>query len=196
MVLVMDSGYDAGMSLYTDTLNKLTISRADVVKALHTLLPPDAVLHTPEDTRPYECDGLSAYRQTPWVVALPQTVHEVQEILRFCYAHQLPVIVRGAGTGLSGGALPRDKCLLLSLAKFNRILEIDPLNRTARVQPGVRNLAISEAAKAYGLYYAPDPSSQIACSIGGNVAENSGGDGCDDGPLPTPQPDIPRACAG
>jgi len=166
------------MAIYTDTINKPTVLRKELVRALQTLLPQEAVLYREEDTRPYECDGLSAYRQTPWVVALPQTVHEVQEILRYCHEAAVPVIARGAGTGLSGGALPRPECLVLSLAKFNRILEIDPLNRTARVQPGVRNLAISEAAKAYGLYYAPDPSSQIACSIGGNVAENSGGVHC------------------
>ncbi|MBI1422871.1 MAG: FAD-binding protein [Gammaproteobacteria bacterium] len=166
------------MAMYIDTLKKPTIPREAVVKALLSLLPDDAVLYNAEDTRPYECDGLSAYRQTPWVVALPQTVHEVQEILRYCHENRIPVIARGAGTGLSGGALPRDNCLVLSLAKFNRILDIDPLNRTARVQPGVRNLAISEAVKQHGLYYAPDPSSQIACTIGGNVAENSGGVHC------------------
>ena len=172
------SEYDAAMKTYADRLQKPAVSQADVVRALQSLLPRDAVLHTREETQPYECDGLSAYRQTPWVVALPESVHEVQEILRYCHEHAIPVIARGAGTGLSGGALPRDNCLVLSLAKFNRILDIDPLNRTARVQPGVRNLAISEAAKPFGLYYAPDPSSQIACTIGGNVAENSGGVHC------------------
>lgn len=166
------------MTIYTDRLKKPAVLRKELVRALQTLLPKEAVLYLEEDTRPYECDGLSAYRQTPWVVALPQTVDEVREILRYCHEADIPVIARGAGTGLSGGALPRPNCLVLSLAKFNRILEMDPLNRTARVQPGVRNLAISEAAKAHGLYYAPDPSSQIACSIGGNVAENSGGVHC------------------
>jgi glycolate oxidase len=178
VVLAAESGYDAGMKMYAEHRSKPSVSRAEVVRALQSLLPADAVLHAQEDTRPYECDGLSAYRQTPWVVALPPRVEEVQEILRYCHEYNIPVIARGAGTGLSGGALPRDNCLLLSLAKFNRILDIDPLNRTARVQPGVRNLAISEAAKQFGLYYAPDPSSQIACSIGGNVAENSGGVHC------------------
>jgi glycolate oxidase len=176
--LIADSGYDADMNTHAESTGKPTVSRKEVVRALQSLLPREAVLYDPEDTRPYECDGLSAYRQTPWVVALPETVAQVQTILRYCHEYAIPVIARGAGTGLSGGALPGKNCLLLSLAKFNRILEIDRLNRTARVQPGVRNLAISEAARAYGLYYAPDPSSQIACSIGGNVAENSGGVHC------------------
>ena len=136
------------------------------------------ILSDPEDLRPYECDGLSAYRALPLVVCLPETVEQVRDILRTCYRANVPVVARGAGTGLSGGALPLTNGVLLSLAKFKRILEIDPLNRIARVQPGVRNLAISEAAAPYGLYYAPDPSSQIACSIGGNVAENSGGVHC------------------
>ncbi len=128
--------------------------------------------------RPFECDGLAVYRQLPMVVALPETVAQVQSILRLCHAHGVPVVARGAGTGLSGGALPLADGLLLSLAKFNRILNIDVHNAMATVQPGVRNLAISEAAAAYGMYYAPDPSSQIACTIGGNVAENSGGVHC------------------
>ncbi len=152
--------------------------RSGLIAALREILPPDAVLYDPEDLRPYECDGLSAYRQLPMVVVLPSTVGEVQAVMRLCHGHGVPVIARGAGTGLSGGALPRGDALLLSLAKLNRILDIDPANRTARVQPGVRNLAISEAAKPHGLYYAPDPSSQIACTIGGNVAENSGGVHC------------------
>lgn len=141
-------------------------------------LPAEAILWRAEDLRPYECDGLSAYRQVPWLVVLPETVEQVQAILRLCHAHRIPVVARGAGTGLSGGALPLENGVLVSLARFNRIIEIDPLNRVARVQPGVRNLAISEAAAAYGLFYAPDPSSQIACTIGGNVAENSGGVHC------------------
>lgn len=150
----------------------------ELVTRLRTFLPPEAVLHEKEDLRPYECDGLSAYRQTPMIVALPQTEDEVAQILRICHASKIPVVARGAGTGLSGGALPHAEGVLLSLAKLKRILELDPVARTARVQPGVRNLAISEAAANYGLYYAPDPSSQIACSIGGNVAENSGGVHC------------------
>ncbi|SFO07199.1 FAD-linked oxidase C-terminal domain-containing protein [Nitrosospira briensis] len=149
-----------------------------LVASLRAFLPPEAVLHEKEDMRPYECDGLSAYRQTPMIVALPQTEEEVARILRICHAAKVPVVARGAGTGLSGGALPHAEGVLLSLAKLKQILELDPAARTARVQPGVRNLAISEAAAQYGLYYAPDPSSQIACSIGGNVAENSGGVHC------------------
>src|SRR5690349_2836609 len=145
---------------------------------LRTVLPSNAVLHDTEDTRPYECDGLSAYRQLPMIVALPQNEEEVIEVLRICHASEVPVVARGAGTGLSGGALPHPEGVLLSLAKLKRILKIDPTARTAQVQPGVRNLAISEAAAPYDLYYAPDPSSQIACSIGGNVAENSGGVHC------------------
>jgi glycolate oxidase len=150
----------------------------EIVKKLRTFLPAESVLHETEDVRPYECDGLSAYRQTPMLVVLPRTEDEVAEILKACHALQIPVVARGAGTGLSGGALPHPQGVLLSLAKLKNILEIDPAARTARVQPGVRNLAISEAAAPYGLYYAPDPSSQIACSIGGNVAENSGGVHC------------------
>jgi glycolate oxidase len=136
------------------------------------------VLHEAEDLHPYECDGLSAYRQLPLAVALPGQVEEVQAILRLCQRLGVPVVARGAGTGLSGGALPHADGLLLSLARLKSILHIDPLARTARVQPGVRNLAISEAARPHGLYYAPDPSSQIACTIGGNVAENAGGVHC------------------
>jgi glycolate oxidase len=141
-------------------------------------LPGAAILTEPEDTRPYECDGLSVYRQTPGAVVLPEDEAQIVAILQACYAAKIPVIARGAGTGLSGGALPRADAVLLSLAKFTRIVALDPATRTAVVQPGVCNAAISEAAAAYGLYYAPDPSSQIACSIGGNVAENSGGVHC------------------
>ena len=136
------------------------------------------MLYEEEDTRPYECDGLTAYRQLPMVVALPETEAQVQRILSTCSSMKVPVVPRGAGTGLSGGALPPGDGVLLSMAKFMRVLRVDPRNRVAVVQPGVRNAAISEAAAPYGLYYAPDPSSQIACSIGGNVAENSGGVHC------------------
>lgn len=149
-----------------------------IAAALSALLPAGCVLYREEDTRPYECDGLAAYRQLPMVVALPETEMQVQQVLRVCSALQVPVIARGAGTGLSGGAMPRVDGVVLGLAKFNKILVVDAYARTARVQPGVRNLAISEAAAPYGLYYAPDPSSQIACTIGGNVAENSGGVHC------------------
>jgi len=145
---------------------------------LHKILPVESVLHQAEDLRPYECDGLSAYQQVPMVVVLPETIKQIEDILSFCTHQKIPVVARGAGTGLSGGALPLENGILMSLAKFNRIQNIDIDNRTARVQPGVRNLAISEAASSHGLYYAPDPSSQIACSIGGNVAENAGGVHC------------------
>ena len=149
-----------------------------VVAALREFMRPEQVLFDSEDTLPYECDGLSAYRQVPMVVALPNTENQVARILKTCHAMDVPVVPRGAGTGLSGGALPMGDGVLLVLAKFNKILSVDHLARTMRVQPGVRNAAISEAVAHLGLYYAPDPSSQIACSIGGNVAENSGGVHC------------------
>ncbi len=150
----------------------------EVVAALRAFMPEHAVLHRDEETRPYECDGLSAYRQLPMVVALPETEEQVVRVLRTCHRMKVPVVPRGAGTGLSGGALPSAEGVLLGMAKFNRILSVDPQARIARVQPGVRNAAISEAAAAHKLYYAPDPSSQIACTIGGNIAENSGGLHC------------------
>jgi len=152
--------------------------QAEVVAALARHVPAHALLWNAEDTTPYECDGLTAYRQRPLVVCLPETEAQVQAVLRACHAIQVPVIARGAGTGLSGGALPHPMGVTLSLAKFNKILQVDAASRTAVVQCGVRNLAISEAAAPFGLYYAPDPSSQIACTIGGNVAENSGGVHC------------------
>ena len=154
------------------------LRQAEVAGRLRELLPAGAVLHAEEDTRAYECDGLSAYRQLPMVVALPSSEDEVCAVLRACRELKVPVVARGAGTGLSGGALPRGDGVLLSLARMRRIVALEPLARTARVQPGVTNLAISEAAAPYGLFYAPDPSSQIACTIGGNVAENSGGVHC------------------
>ncbi len=149
-----------------------------VVRALQAVLPGHALLWNAEDTTPYECDGLTAYRERPLVVALPETYAEVQAVLKACHALDVPVVARGAGTGLSGGAMPHRLGVTLSLAKFNKILKVDAASRTAVVQGGVRNLAISEAAAPHGLYYAPDPSSQIACTIGGNVAENSGGVHC------------------
>jgi glycolate oxidase len=152
--------------------------QAQVVKGLEAHLPSHALLWQNEDTTPFECDGLTAYRQRPLVVALPETLAQVQAVLRTCHALGVPVVARGAGTGLSGGAMPHQLGVTLSLAKFNQILKIDPAARTAVVQCGVRNLAISEAVSKFGLYYAPDPSSQIACTIGGNVAENSGGVHC------------------
>ncbi len=152
--------------------------QAEVVAALGSALPAHALLWQREDTVPYECDGLTAYREQPLVVALPESEDQVAAVLRICHRLRVPVVARGAGTGLSGGALPHALGVTLSLAKFNRIVAIDRVARTATVQCGVRNLAISEAAAPYGLFYAPDPSSQIACSIGGNVAENSGGVHC------------------
>ncbi|MDO9106695.1 MAG: FAD-linked oxidase C-terminal domain-containing protein [Methylovulum sp.] len=149
-----------------------------LVNELKTCLPDSAIIAEPEALRPYECDGLSAYRCLPWLVVLPATVAQVQHCVRCCYRHGVPIVARGAGTGLAGGALPLDNGVLLSLVRLNRILDIDSANRLARVEPGVRNLAISQAAASHGLYYAPDPSSQIACTIGGNVAENSGGVHC------------------
>ena len=149
-----------------------------LVRDLRTIVPERAVLSTREELAPYECDGLAVYRTLPLAVVLPETEQQVAAVLKACRRQNVPVVARGAGTGLSGGAMPHDQGIVLSLAKFNRILSIDALARTARVQPGVRNLAISEAAAPYGLYFAPDPSSQIACTIGGNVAENSGGVHC------------------
>ncbi len=161
---------------------QFSIERADrqalVVRQLQTVVPQHALLWNNEDTTPYECDGLTAYRQRPLVVVLPETYAQVQAVLKACHALDVPVVARGAGTGLSGGAMPHKLGVTLSLAKFNKILKLDATSRTAVVQGGVRNLAISEAAAPHGLYYAPDPSSQIACTIGGNVAENSGGVHC------------------
>ena len=144
----------------------------------YQILSKEAVLTKKEQLSPYECDALTAYRELPLVAVLPKNIDEVTAIVKICRELNVPVVARGAGTSLSGGALPHKEGVLLNLAKLNKILEINPDNRTARVQPGVRNLAITEAAKPYGLYYAPDPSSQIACTIGGNIAENSGGVHC------------------
>jgi glycolate oxidase len=152
--------------------------QAEVVAALTEVLPRGAILFRHEDTAPYECDALTAYRASPMVVVLPETENQVAAVLKVCHGMGVPIIARGAGTGLSGGALPHHRGVILSLAKFNKILKIDPAACMAVVQCGVRNAAISEAAACYGLYYAPDPSSQIACTIGGNVAENSGGVHC------------------
>ncbi|MGJ7492844.1 FAD-linked oxidase C-terminal domain-containing protein [Variovorax sp. ZT4R33] len=159
-------------------LMQRTERQSQIVRALQAHLPAHALIWHAEDTTPYECDGLTAYRQRPLVVALPETEAQVAAVLKACHALGVPVVARGAGTGLSGGAMPHAMGVTLSLAKFNRILKIDPVARTAVVQCGVRNLAISEAAAPFNLYYAPDPSSQIACTIGGNVAENSGGVHC------------------
>jgi len=152
--------------------------RSALIEKLRAILPAHALVTDVEAMKPYECDGLSAYRQLPMLVVLPQSVEEVQRILAVANETSTKVVARGSGTGLSGGATPLGDGILLSLAKFNRIVGVDPLARTARVQPGVRNLRISEEVAPLGLYYAPDPSSQIACSIGGNVAENAGGVHC------------------
>jgi glycolate oxidase len=156
----------------------MSMDRDALLDRLRSIVPAHAVLTQAEQLKPYECDGLTAYRQPPMGVVLPENEAQVVRILQACSAANVPVIARGAGTGLSGGATPRADALVLSLAKLNRIVSVDPLARTATVQPGVPNLAITRAAEPFGLYYAPDPSSQIACSIGGNVAENSGGVHC------------------
>lgn len=150
----------------------------DFLNLLRNILPEHSLLVEAEDLHPYECDGLSAYRQLPLAVCLPESEAQVQQVLKLCHQYAVPVVARGAGTGLSGGALPLGNGVILSLARFKNIISIDAEARTARVQPGVRNLAISQAAAIHQLYYAPDPSSQIACTIGGNVAENSGGVHC------------------
>ena len=150
----------------------------EIARELALGLPHGSVLVDPEALKPYECDGLSAYRATPLVAAIPTDEDEVAAVLRVARRNKTPVVARGSGTGLSGGALPLANGILLSLARFNRIVDVNPLARTARVQPGVTNLKISQNVASHGLYYAPDPSSQIACSIGGNVAENSGGVHC------------------
>ena len=154
------------------------INKTALIDELKQFISSESVLFDTEDLKPYECDGLSAYRAIPLIVVLPETIEQVKRTLKLCHENHVPVVARGAGTGLSGGALPHEQGVLLSLAKFKNIIDINPQRRIARVQPGVRNLAISQAADKYGMYYAPDPSSQIACTIGGNVAENSGGVHC------------------
>jgi glycolate oxidase len=159
-------------------LNKLASPQDQLIDRLRECLGDDSIIVERESQRPYECDALSLYRDLPLVVALPDSVGQVQQVLRICHQLGVPVVARGAGTGLCGGAMPHPEGVLLGLSKLDRILDIDPLARTARVQPGVSNLSISEATACHGLYYGPDPSSQIACTIGGNVAENSGGVHC------------------
>ena len=148
------------------------------LEKIKCLLPEALIIADEELLRVYECDGLSAYRQLPRCVALPENIDQVQAIMRLCHDEDVPVVARGAGTGLSGGAMPVADGLVLGLAKFDQIIQIDSAQRIARVQPGVRNISVSEAVAKHGLFYAPDPSSQIACTIGGNVAENSGGVHC------------------
>jgi glycolate oxidase len=175
----MNTSLPSGRSTPANPLDATRRQRqADVVAALSLVLPREMVLFRHEDTAPYDCDALTAYRASPMVVAMPETESQVAAILKICNDMGVPVIARGAGTGLSGGATPHRHGVTLALAKFNRILKIDPASCTAVVQCGVRNSAISDAAAPFGLYYAPDPSSQIACTIGGNVAENSGGVHC------------------
>jgi glycolate oxidase len=152
--------------------------RARIVAALRTIVPGEGVIAGEREMRPYESDGLTAYRQLPMVVVLPETTQQVSQVLRYCYDEGIKVVPRGAGTSLSGGALPLADGVLLGMAKFNRIREIDFDNRVAVVEPGVTNLAVSNAVAHAGFYYAPDPSSQIACTIGGNISENSGGVHC------------------
>ena len=153
-------------------------SRDELKRRLQQYLGADNIIVDQESQRPYECDALTIYCDLPLLVALPETIAQVQQVLRLCHQLNVPVVARGAGTGLCAGAMPHPEGVLLALTKLDRIVNIDPLARTARVQPGVSNLAISEAVAAHGLYYGPDPSSQVACSIGGNVAENSGGVHC------------------
>ncbi len=152
--------------------------RAKIVAALRSIVPGEGVIATEKEMRPFESDGLTAYRQLPMVVVLPDTAKQVSEVLRYCHSEGIKVVPRGAGTSLSGGALPLEDGVLLGMAKFNRVREIDYDNRVAVVEPGVTNLAVSMAVADQGFYYAPDPSSQIACTIGGNIAENSGGVHC------------------
>src|ERR1700755_265765 len=152
--------------------------RAEIVRALSAIVPGEGVIANEREMRPYESDGLTAYRQLPFVVVLPETTEQVSRVLRYCHDNNIRVVPRGSGTSLSGGALPLADAVLLGMGKFNRVREIDFENRVAVVEPGVTNLAISQAVAHEGFYYAPDPSSQIACSIGGNIAENSGGVHC------------------
>ena len=152
--------------------------RADIINALRRFVPGEGVIAEEEELRAYECDGLTAYRQLPMIVVLPETTAQVSEILKYCHAEGIKIVPRGAGTSLSGGALPLEDGITLGLGKFNHILDIDYDNRCVTAQPGVTNLAITTAVAEDGFYYAPDPSSQIACSIGGNVAENAGGVHC------------------
>ena len=152
--------------------------RGEIIAALRRIVPGEGVIAEEEELRAYECDGLTAYRQLPMIVVLPKTTQQISDILKYCHGSGVKIVPRGAGTSLSGGALPLEDGITLGLGKFNRILDIDYDNRCVTAQPGVTNLAITHAVEADGFYYAPDPSSQIACSIGGNVAENSGGVHC------------------
>jgi glycolate oxidase len=152
--------------------------RAQIVAALRQIVPGEGVIAAEREMQPFESDGLPAYKQLPMVVVLPETTRQVSEVLRYCHTNGIKVVPRGAGTSLSGGALPLADGVLLGMAKFSRVREIDFANRVAVVEPGVTNLAVTKAVEHEGFYYAPDPSSQIACTIGGNIAENSGGVHC------------------
>src|SRR5712671_4671278 len=167
------------MSLTMPETDKAVLAqRAGIVRDLARIVPGEGVISGEREMRPYESDGLTAYKQLPFVVVLPETTAQVAAVLRYCHQHGVRVVPRGAGTSLSGGALPLADGIILGLAKFNRILDVDFANRCAVVQPGVTNLGITHAVQHAGFFYAPDPSSQIACTIGGNVAENSGGVHC------------------
>ena len=167
------------MSITMPEPDQAVLARRDrIVKALSAIVPGEGVIAAEREMRPYESDGLTAYRALPMVVVLPETIEQVSRVLAYCYAEGIKVVPRGAGTSLSGGALPLTDGVLLGMAKFNRIREIDFDNRVVVAEPGVTNLAITQAVEHAGFYYAPDPSSQIACTIGGNVAENSGGVHC------------------
>ncbi|MEP6390751.1 MAG: FAD-linked oxidase C-terminal domain-containing protein [Halioglobus sp.] len=161
-----------------ESLSLPIIDKHGLLQQFSQILPSDCIITEEESLRPFECDGLTLYKEMPWIVLLPQNTDQVQRIVQLCYAQSVPVVARGAGTGLCAGAMPHPEGVLLVLSKLDQILTIDPLARSARVQPGATNLSISQAASKHQLYYAPDPSSQIACSIGGNVAENSGGVHC------------------
>src|ERR1700682_1870977 len=167
------------MAIMMPASDQAVLARRDtIVAALRAIVPGEGVIDSAAEMLPYESDGLMAYRQPPMVVVLPDTTEQVSQVLKYCFEQGIKVVPRGAGTSLSGGALPLADGVLLGMAKFNRVLEIDYENRAAVVQPGVTNLGITKAVEQAGFYYAPDPSSQIACSIGGNVAENSGGVHC------------------
>ena len=167
------------MAIMMPEADKAVLNRRDaIVAALRAIVPGEGVIDTPAEMRVYESDGLTAYRQPPMVVVLPDTTEQVSQVLKYCHAQGIKVVPRGSGTSLSGGALPLADGVLLGLGNHKRIREIDFDNRVVATEPGVTNLAISQAVAHAGFYYAPDPSSQIACSIGGNVAENSGGVHC------------------
>src|SRR3954468_6871986 len=167
------------MSLTMPETDKDVLARrVDIVRDLSAIVPGEGVISGEREMRPYESDGLTAYKQLPFVVVLPETTEQVSRVLKYCHDNNVRVVPRGAGTSLSGGALPLQDGVLLGMGKFNRVREIDFANRVAVVEPGVTNLAISKAVEHEAFYYAPDPSSQIACTIGGNVAENSGGVHC------------------